>query len=216
MTIKIILAFSNRIFSEGIARLLEDDDSIKVATVLEPGIECPLDKISPVNVILTDFATLYSSFPNLDASKKYGFILFDTDCGRENLASAIVSKNISGVIMGQASPAVLKKAVRAVARGEVWIDQATVKDLLYGINSIKKDKSDLLSAKEKEIVELIGKGLRNREVADALNISELTVKTHLHRIFRKLDIKTRSQLITYSIKNVNANDRLYEKRKSTL
>ena len=59
---------------------------------------------------------------------------------------------------------------------------------------------------------LTGRGLRNREIAEKLRISEHTVKTHLHRIFKKLEITTRSQLITYSIRNTTVKEALYRKR----
>lgn len=212
MDIKVTVAFSNLLFSEGIARLLEDDDSFAIS-LTEAGTEYPPDLFESSDVILTDFTALYNNFLNLEASKKYGFILFDTDCGRENIMSAIVSKNLSGVLMSNATVPVLKKAIRSVAKGEVWIDRNTVKDLLYGINNLRKDKAEVLSEKEREIVALAGKGLRNKEIAQKLEISELTVKTHLHRVFKKLNIKTRSQLITFSIKDNAVKNSLYNRRK---
>jgi len=54
------------------------------------------------------------------------------------------------------------------------------------------------------VVGLVGQGYRNREIAEKLCISEPTVKTHLQRIFHKLDIQNRPQLITFAIKNQSA------------
>lgn len=207
--VKVMAAFSNMLFSEGVARLLEDDESVEVDCLLEAGSECPREYAELCDVILTDFAALDLSFSNLDVSKKHGFILFDTDCGQDNIASAIMSRNISGVLLGNATLPFLRKAIRAVAKGEVWIDRSTVKDLLNGVNALK---SDGLSGKEREVVALVGKGLRNREIAQRLRISELTVKCHLHRIFKKLDIRKRSQLINYSIKSLGVKNILYKKR----
>jgi DNA-binding CsgD family transcriptional regulator len=51
------------------------------------------------------------------------------------------------------------------------------------------------------VVGLVGQGYRNREIAEKLCISEPTVKTHLQRIFQKLDIQNRPQLITFAIRN---------------
>ena len=48
---------------------------------------------------------------------------------------------------------------------------------------------------------LIGEGFRNKEIAQKLNISEPTVKSHLTRIFQKLNVRTRSELISYAVKN---------------
>ena len=204
MSINVVVAFSNMLFSEGICKLLENDDEIKIADVLKPGIEqnsVKLDSLSP-DVILVDLTTLYNTFANnMDTAKKGRFILFDTDCGRENIVSAILTKKINGVLLGHATPSLLKKSIRAVAKGDIWIDKSTIKTILYGINALNKDKTAALSDKEKKVVHMIGQGFRNKEVAVKLCISESKVKSHLRNIFRKLGINNRSQLITFAIKN---------------
>lgn len=200
MGIRVMVAFSNNLFSEGITRLLEDEQDIE-ADYIRAGSEFTIEDIESADVVLTDFPTLYGSFVSIDTSRKNGFILLDTDCGKDNIISAIMAKNLSGVLLGNASLTVLKRAIRSVARGDVWMDKATVKDLLWSVNRIRHDHSEMLSPKEQEIVALTGKGLRNREIAEKLHISELTVKTHLHRIFKKLEITARAQLITYSLRN---------------
>lgn len=201
MGIKVMVAFSNRLFSEGVSRLLENDETIKVDRLLDAGVKCTEEELSPVDVILTDFTSLYNSFPDPDASKRQNFILIDTGCGRENITSAIMARNISGVLMDEATAGVLKKAIRAVARGDIWIDQATVRDLLKGVAAFKRERPDSLSEKEKDVAALIGIGLRNKEIAQRLKISEFTVKTHLHKIFKKLEIRSRSELVKHSLKS---------------
>ncbi len=202
MSVRVMVAFSNMILSEGVRRILEEDGQIEVAEVLKPGTRCGPEKLKKVNpdVVLVDFITLYNSFTGVDTDKR-GFILLDTDCGRENIVSAIISKGLSGVLLGNATPELLKKGVKSVARGEVWLDKFTVKNLLHGINAIGSDRSAKLSKREKEIVALTGQGYKNKEIASKLCISEPTVKTHLRRIFQKLGIKNRSQLITYALKS---------------
>ncbi len=212
MSIKVLVAFSNSILSEGVRRILEDDRGIKVVDVLKPGTRCTperLDSIDP-DVVLVDFITLYNAFANVDSHRK-GFILLDTDCGRENIVSAILSKGLSGVLLGDATPDLLRKGVKAVARGEVWIDKFTVKNLLQGINAVGSDRGSVLSEREKEIVALIGQGYKNREIASRLCISEPTVKTHLRRIFQKLGINNRSQLIIYALKGMDISGKFSSK-----
>lgn len=208
MGIRVMVAFSNNLFSEGVTRILENEIDIEADYILA-GSGFTIEDIDSADVVLTDFPTLYGSFVSFDTSRKNGFILIDTDCGKDNIISAIMAKNLSGVLLGNATSAVLKRAIRSVARGEVWMDKATVKDLLWSVNRLKKERAEALSPKEQEIVALTGKGLRNREIAEKLHISELTVKTHLHRIFKKLEITTRSQLITYSLKKPAAKNALF-------
>lgn len=208
MRIKIILAFSNSLFSEGIGKLLENDPDLEVISTIEPGEACSaaeLDKLAS-GVILCDFTSLYNSLPEAEETgRKHHVLLLDTFCGRENLVSAVLRKKVSGIIMSKTEPAQLKKAVKAVHKGEVWLDKSTFKSILHGINAMNGEKNSLLSVREKEIVALIGKGLRNKEIANRLNITETTVKTHLTRIFQKLNIKARSELISYAIKTDDLN-----------
>lgn len=211
MSIKVMLAFSNTIFSEGISKILEYEKDIAVVKTLRSGSKVTPElwtSLSP-DVVLVDLTTLYNGITDLEGlgtEKKHPFILLDTNCGKDNIVAAILTKKVSGVLLGDSGSALLKKAIRAVARGDIWIDKTTVKNLLYGIKALDKDKTATLTEREKSVVDLVGKGLRNKEIAQRLHISEPTVKTHLYRIFRKLNIRTRSTLITYSIKK---NDMIY-------
>jgi DNA-binding NarL/FixJ family response regulator len=110
------------------------------------------------------------------------------------------------VLLSNSRPVLLSKAVRSVAKGEIWIDKQTFKNLLNGINALSKDKDSRLTDREKEIIFLTGEGFRNKEIAKRLNLSEPTVKTHLSHIFQKLNIKTRAELISYAIKNSDINN----------
>lgn len=211
MSIKLMLSFSNLIFSEGVKRLLDNEKDLQIIEIGNPEAEYTIEKLKTINpdIILTDFITLYNSFPGIEnTNKKFQFILFDTNLGRDNLVSTILKKKINGVLLCNANSGLLAKAIRAVHKGELWIDKQTFKNLLNGINALSSDKVALLSAREKEIVQLTGEGFRNKEIASKLNLSEPTVKTHLSRIFQKLSIKTRAELISYAIKHNDLNHTL--------
>lgn len=208
MDVKVMLAFGNMVFSEGVARILEPEREIKTAEALVPGEVCEVEKLQSlgIDILLTDFTTLYNQFPDIETgSRTFHIILLDTNCGRDNLVAAILKKKVSGVLLSNSNPALLVKAIRSVAKGEVWIDKQTFKSLLNGINALGKDGSVSLSGREKEVIALIGEGFRNKEIAYKLHISEPTVKTHLNRIFQKLNVRTRGELISYAIKNSDVN-----------
>ncbi len=204
MAIRVMLAFGNMLFAEGISMLLDGDKDISVIETLKPDAKCTahaLGSIAP-DIILADFGTLYNSLPDLEKlRKKSHVILVDTNCGRDNLVTAILKKKLSGVLLGNSTTEQLKKAVKVVANGELWIDRVSFNDLLSGMNALGNDKLSMMSGREKEIIGLVGQGFRNKEIAGRLNISEPTVKTHLGRIFQKLNVRTRSELVSYSIKN---------------
>lgn len=199
--IKVMLAFSNLLFSEGVCSLLEGSEDIKVIEIMRPGADpLPLMEVARPDVVLVDFTTLFNGFGELghEADK---FILVDTSCGEDNIISAVLTKGLKGVLVSSSTPLLLKKAIREVANGEIWLDKIDVKNLLTGLHALKKNSRPSLSEREWEVVGLVGQGYRNREIAEKLCISEPTVKTHLQRIFHKLDIQNRPQLITFAIKN---------------
>ena len=203
LKIEVMVAFSNMLFSKGISKILENDKSIHVKEILKIGSNCTNEELLRVNpdVVLVDFTTLYNSFPSQESVNNTKFILIDTECGRDNIVTAILKKNLKGVLLGDSTEEQLIKAIKAVVKDEIWIDKTTVKNLLYGINALQKNKTGNLSEKEKEVVNLVSQGYTNKEAAKKLHISEPTVKTHLNHIFRKLEIKNRTQLVTYAIKN---------------
>jgi DNA-binding NarL/FixJ family response regulator len=211
MSIRVMLAFSNRLFSEGIGKVLGDEKDIEIIEVLKPGGEYTLERWKALkpDVVLTDLTSLYNTFPEFKSGSDLPFILLDTNCGKENIVSAILKKKVSGVLLSDSDSVLLSKAIRAVAAGDTWIDKQTVKNLVYGINALTKENTATLTEREKGVVSLIGKGYRNKEIAQRLNISEPTVKTHLHRIFQKLNIRNRSELITYAIKKNDMAESLF-------
>ncbi len=199
--IKLLLAFSNDLISEGLTSILRAEEGLSLKT-LDYGLSpvTALDAFCP-DVVLLDFITLCNTFTDIGVSPSRAFLLIDTECGEENIVSAILVREVAGVLMGDSTPDMLVKAIRAVAAGEVWVERKTVRNLLAGMRSTKQTSVAKLSDRELQVVALVAQGFRNKEIASRLAISEPTVKTHLYRIFRKLGIQNRPQLIVYALKN---------------
>jgi len=200
IAIKVMLAFSNLLFSEGVARLLVDDEKFTVCILKDKKEPLKAIDAEKPDVMLVDIVTLYNNLSDIKPNKQMAFILVDTDCGDENIIHAFNNHRLSGVLLSNTTPTLMKKAVVAVANGELWMDNKTVKNLLSGVNSLNQNK-ERLSEREKGVVNLVSLGFRNKEIAQKLNISEPTVKTHLCRIFKKLDIQNRHQLMAMTLKN---------------
>lgn len=192
--IKVLLSFSSALYCEGIRKLLEGAEDMRV---LEGAQEARGDGLKP-DVVLVDFTTLFNASADGLAPRS---ILVDTGCGEENVLSAVLTKGVKGVLVGSSTPLLLRKAIREVASGEIWLEKIDMKNLLTGLHAMKKSSRPALSEREWDVVRLVGQGYRNREIAERLCISEPTVKTHLQRIFHKLDIRNRPQLITYALRN---------------
>lgn len=202
MGVKVLLAFSNNLFSEGIARLLDDHEDIESFFFTEEDDLGAVLKETAPDIVLMDFITLYGFFANTNPTAKMAFILVDTYCGEENIVSAFVSRRVAGILTPETNSELMVKAINVVSKGEVWIDNNNIKNLMMGLSALKGGAvTGKISAREKEIVALVVNGHRNKEIAEKLCISEQTVKTHLYRIFKKLALQNRSQLIVFALKN---------------
>ena len=114
-----------------------------------------------------------------------------------------------GVVLAQLSPEVLYKAIEKVHAGEVWLDRSLIASFLTQKTNGQKPagldpqakKIALLSAREREVISLVGEGLKNQQIADQLFLSEVTVRHHLTSIFKKLAVSDRLELVIYAYQN---------------
>jgi len=114
---------------------------------------------------------------------------YDTD--RDILRA--IEAGASGYLLKDAAPAELADAVRAAARGETVLAPSVASTL---VRQVRKPAPPALSAREAEVLRLVAQGRTNAEIGKRLYISEATVKTHLLRIFNKLDVDDRTAAVT--------------------
>jgi DNA-binding NarL/FixJ family response regulator len=101
----------------------------------------------------------------------------------------------------------LRKCIRCVHEGQVWASSNELEHVFEALNSSPRvctanNKGvDLLSAREREVVEYLAAGMTNREIAKALKLSPHTVKNYLFRIFDKLGVSTRTELLYLAMNN---------------
>lgn len=191
--IKVLIKLSNRLLCDALQEVLRREsqhfDTAACVGCSEP----------PPHAIIVDENSLAdhtrSTWPN---SK---IILIDNGIGEERIINNLINSRIDGVLSTNTDIELLKKALFAVHKGQVWIDNSKLKALLSHVETISSSSSrDELSKKERDIVILVSRGMRNREIAEELHISEQTVKSHLSRIFRKTNVTSRSQLVPLAIK----------------
>ncbi|PYY19264.1 MAG: hypothetical protein DMG60_05080 [Acidobacteria bacterium] len=111
----------------------------------------------------------------------------------------------SGVFPRSHSPQMLARCIESVHAGQIW---ASSQELHYVLAELRKAKPInivdakgrvLLSVREAQVVRLVAEGLSNREISQHLSLSEHTVKNYLFRIFEKLGVSTRVELVLYSM-----------------
>ena len=112
-----------------------------------------------------------------------------------------VRLGVQGVVLKEMAPQMLMECVRKVAAGEQWIERRSLTralDKMLRRESGLREASAVLTPRELEIVRFAAQGLRNQAIADALHISEGTVKVHLHNIYEKLGLDGRVALTQYA------------------
>jgi DNA-binding NarL/FixJ family response regulator len=111
-----------------------------------------------------------------------------------------------GVVLKEHAAEVLIKAIKKVHQGEVWLDRFTMGSMLQDISENKqpdvdKEKIASLTDREREVITCVGEGLKNKQIASRLFISETTVTHHLSSVFSKLEVSDRLELIIYAFRH---------------
>jgi DNA-binding NarL/FixJ family response regulator len=129
-------------------------------------------------------------------------ILIDTGLPEDELISLLLNHKFYAVVSTDTPPEMFSKVLQTVNSGQIWIGNDKIKALLHNqrSNYFKPAERGNLSKKEQDIVAFIAQGLKNREIAQRLCISEQTVKTHISRIFKKVNVVSRSQLVPLALK----------------
>ncbi|MDI6101313.1 response regulator transcription factor [Actinoplanes sp. NEAU-A12] len=109
-----------------------------------------------------------------------------------------IEAGASGYLLKDASPRELADAVRAAARGETVLAPSVASTV---VRQVRSPAPPALSARETEVLRLVAAGLTNADIGRRLFISEATVKTHLLRVFNKLDVADRTAAVTTAMRH---------------
>jgi len=113
----------------------------------------------------------------------------------------ILRAGASGYLLKDSGEGDLVAAVRAVAKGEGYLSSAVSNAVLTDYRKHVTDPIDLLSSREREVLQMIAEGQTNKEIAGKLNLSVYTVEAHRGRIMEKLNLHSTGELVRFSIRN---------------
>jgi two-component system, NarL family, response regulator LiaR len=108
---------------------------------------------------------------------------------------AVLRAGASGYVRKNAEPETLLAAIRTVARGRTYVDPAAASGAIHAA-----DPAEELTPRETEVLRLVALGRSNKETADALGVSEETVKTHVSHVLAKLQAENRAQAIVQALR----------------
>jgi DNA-binding NarL/FixJ family response regulator len=194
--IRVLLCDDHSVVREGLARLLESTDGIEVAGMAADGAEgvAAAVELSP-DVVLMDLA-----MPNLDGVNATRRIVAEapganvvvlTSFGDNTRIHDALDAGARGYLLKDADASEVVRAIRAAARGEAPLDPRVARAVLA--RGTMPAALSAMTAREREVLALLGTGLANKAIARRLGISEATVKAHLTRVFRHIGVTDRTQ-----------------------
>lgn len=206
--INIMIADDHAMMREGIKQLLEFDGEIKVIAEASDGEECLkiLDSVIPDVLLLDINMPIKNGIDVLDAlrhdNNQTKVLILTVHNEVEYLLRAI-EIGVNGYILKDSESSELIKGIQSVYDGETYIQPNLIP--LLNARLVKrdtdKDKIDLLTRREREVLIQVANGMFNKEIADSLLISERTVKNHISSIFKKIEVADRTQAAVFAIRN---------------
>ena len=122
-------------------------------------------------------------------------VLIFTAYSERSLLSRGLESGAKGYVLKEAPHETLLRAIEKVASGEGYVDPALMPAFLAG-----KDQTDMLTTREREILQLLADGMSNADVAQRLFISQETVKSHVRHILTKLEADTRTHAVAIALR----------------
>jgi DNA-binding NarL/FixJ family response regulator len=205
--IRALIADDQALVRSGFRMILEARDDLEVVGEAEDGAEAvAAARSARPDVILMDVR-----MPKLDGveatrqivdSGSPARVLILTTYDLDEYVYAAIRAGASGFLLKDVEPERLVDAVRAVARGDVLLAPTVTRRLLERFVATLPDEAPSpppglasLTAREREILELVAAGLSNAEIAERLFLGETTVKSHVSSVLRKLGLRDRVQAV---------------------
>jgi len=207
--IRILIADAHPIVRFAINTLLSNEQDLELVGEVARGDEVE----SAMATLAPDLLILEVIMLGLDAvgttrhlARRYPevAILVLTTCDNEEIIFGLLEAGVTGYALKEESPTSLLFAMRAVAGGQIWLSSRVTRMLVRkaiaarGPVALSQGLSEL-TEREQEVLALIGRGLTNQEIAEALCITCGTVHTHINRIYGKIGLDRRSQAVRYAI-----------------
>ena len=121
-----------------------------------------------------------------------------TSFGEDSRVHAALEAGAAGYLLKDADADEVSAAIRAAYRGELHLDPAIARRLMAG--ALPEGSAAAMTARELEVLRLIGAGKANKEIASSLAISERTARTHVSNILRKLGLHSRTQAALWAVR----------------
>lgn len=198
--VRLIIADDHALFRGGLRSLLQRRRGLKIVAEVDTlGALLKVLGDKTCDILLLDLQMERSALGDIKHFAAHTKVIVLTD--GENMEDAVTAMlaGASAVVQKRHGVQTLINAIRTVADGSVWMPAGLQAEILKAQSVLSDPRA--FTRREGEIARLVATGLRNAEIADRLSITEATVKSHLNRIFEKLEIHARTELVAYAFQN---------------
>ena len=202
MTIRIVLADDHPIILDGLEQLFGRQSDFEVVAAVTDGQKA----LEAVRKLKPDILVLDVQMPGCDGlsvlrelqkeGSRTRVVLLTATLDDEGVLEAI-ELGAWGLVLKEAASISLLEALRKVARGHRSLDPQLVSRAAENAMALRENRRELerlLSPRETDVVRMVASGLRNKDIATQLSITEGTVKSYLHSIYEKLGVRGRVEL----------------------
>lgn len=203
--IRILIADDHAVVRLGLRGLLSTEKDMQVVGEAADGLEATqqalalrpevilLDLVMPRRSGLEAIVDLQREAPEIR-------ILVLTSFAEDDQVFPAIKAGATGYLLKDSSPQELLQAIREVHRGESSLHPAIARKLIHELQRppVDREGQDTLTAREMDVLRQLGRGLSNPEIAQALSVSEHTVRTHIGHILDKLHLASRTQAALYA------------------
>jgi DNA-binding NarL/FixJ family response regulator len=203
MPIRVVLVDDHPIVLQGLQRLFEQHSDFSVLACCSDA-DAALDAVRThrPDVLVLDLrmpgGTGLDVLRTLSTEQISCKSILLTAAIRDTETMDAMKLGVMGIVLKESSPEVLLDCVRRVQAGDKWIERETATravETLLGRESRPLEQGRGLTPRERDVVQMVARGLRNKTIAERLSISEGTVKVHLHNIYEKLEVDGRLELV---------------------
>ena len=210
--IRIVIAENHSLYREGIRRILNEEKCLEIVGEANNGFQA----IDVISNLKPDVAILDINLAKLDGVQLIPIIkqkspgtkaLMLTASEDEAMIFKALKAGAKGYLSKNTSTSSLIKAIKVVHKDELWVERKLVARFFHEDNTAdsgKEGRKEIpkkgLTPREQDVLRLLIKGSTNKEIANDLFISEKTVKSHLNKIFKKLNVSRRLDAILSAIK----------------
>jgi DNA-binding NarL/FixJ family response regulator len=209
--ITIMIVDDHVVIRSGLRMLIEQNEQMRVVAMAGNEVEALERAVSQTpDVIILDLLLgdedALTFLPELCLASPSSRVLVLTGVQNPDAHRRAIRRGAMGIVLKEHAADQLLKAIKKVYDGEVWIERSMMGSMIQELNKPpivdpEVAKIQSLTDREREVIALIGEGLKNKQVGERLFISETTVTHHLSSVFSKLEVSDRLELIIYAFRH---------------